>query len=909
MLLANVNKNVVCSKAGKVADANRTWDAAKKQLLGDIGGFLQSLMDYKTGVDAGAIPEGNFKDVRAYLEMPHFNVETIKTKNGAAAGLVSWVINIVTYRDIVVTVEPKKAKAAAAKAETDEAMAKKAGAETTVAELTTQLNGLQRKFAEAEATKAAAEATVERGLAKASLANRLTNALADENVRWAASIETLTAEQDMLVGDVLLAAAFISYIGPFTKRYRDILMAETWMPFLETAAAGQRIPMSPRPDPLAVLTTEAQVASWNGEGLPDDKVSVENGCIVTCTARWPLMIDPQLQGITWVRERERVNDLLVVRLEQKDMLRKLKAALEKGAPVLIENMGERIDAVLAPVISRSLTKKGNRMSLKLGDDEVEYNQRFRLYMHTKLSNPHYPPEIQAEACLVNFTVTEAGLEDQLLVLTVAKERPDLAAIKKDLGRQQNAFKIQVKELEDGILKRLAEAQGDLTEDRELIEGLENTKRIATDIAEKQVVAKRTELDINVTSEKYRPVAHRAALLFFLMNDLFKVHTYYIYSLSAFVTIFTRAVDLVSGKNDPTNPQDEAEEAGGGAAAAAAAASSVAASSAPAAASAEGREAAEGAGEAVPPPIAVDAAGPEMVPARAKEVRALSDQELAQRCEVLKESATFTSFKYVLRGAFERDKLTVATQLAFKILIDVGELSDTQVRYLVVGPPAPSDAGSMGELSEWLPASIWPRVKALEAVKPAFEKLGDDMQAEMGKWRLWFDDEKPESVTHLLPGDYKASASGFNLLLLLRAMRPDRLVQALKVYVGSKLGQRYVVQEPFDMAATFAESSRATPMFFVLFPGVDPTVWVETLGRRLGFTVDNGKFLNISRARRRPPWRACRTTPRTAAGSCYRTCTSCRPGCRCWSGSSRSPPRRHTRTSAASSRASRRRSPT
>lgn len=370
VLLAGVNKNVVCSKGGKVADANKTWDAAKKQLLGDIAGFLQSLMDYKAGVDGGTVPEGNFKDVRPYLEMPHFTPDIIKTKNAAAAGLVSWVINIVGYRDIVVTVEPKKAKAAAAKAETDEAMAKKAAAEEQVATLTAQLNILMAKFAEAEATKAAAEATVERGKAKADLANRLTNALADENVRWAAAIEQLTAEQEMLIGDVLLASSFISYIGPFTKKYRDSLMNETWMPFMETAAAGgTRIPMSAKPDPLAVLTTEAQVAVWNGEGLPDDKVSVENGCIVTATARWPLLIDPQLQGITWVRQKEAPNDLLVVRLEQKDMIRKLKMAIEKGTPVLIENMGERIDAVLGPVISRSLTKKGNRMSLKLGDDE------------------------------------------------------------------------------------------------------------------------------------------------------------------------------------------------------------------------------------------------------------------------------------------------------------------------------------------------------------------------------------------------------------------------------------------------------------------------------------------------------------------------------------------------------------
>jgi dynein heavy chain len=47
---------------------------------------------------------------------------------------------------------------------------------------------------------------------------------------------------------------------------------------------------------------------------------------------------------------------------------------------------------------------------------VEFHKDFQLYLHTKLSNPHYPPEIQAEATLINFTVTAAGLEDQLLAL-------------------------------------------------------------------------------------------------------------------------------------------------------------------------------------------------------------------------------------------------------------------------------------------------------------------------------------------------------------------------------------------------------------------------------------------------------------------------------------------------------------
>ena len=163
--------------------------------------------------------------------------------------------------------------------------------------------------------------------------------------------------------------------------------------------------------------------------------------------------------------------------------------------------------------------------------------------------------------------------------------------------------------------------------------------------------------------------------------------------------------------------------------------------------------------------------------------------------------------------------------------------------LVIGPTFTGDPGPMGALAEWLPETIWPKVKGLEAIKPVFEKFGDDMQNESTKWRQWFDDEKPEVLP--LPGEYKTSVSPFNQLMLLRAVRPDRLAAALRTFVADKLGNEYVQARPFDMKATYAESSVTTPVFFVLFPGVDPTTWVEALGKERGFTTDNGKFMNIS----------------------------------------------------------------
>jgi len=58
------------------------------------------------------------------------------------------------------------------------------------------------------------------------------------------------------------------------------------------------------------------------------------------------------------------------------------------------------------LLIRSTFKKGRNMYIKIGDKDVEYSKNFRLFLHTKLSKPHYPPEVQAETTLITFAVTE-----------------------------------------------------------------------------------------------------------------------------------------------------------------------------------------------------------------------------------------------------------------------------------------------------------------------------------------------------------------------------------------------------------------------------------------------------------------------------------------------------------------------
>lgn len=88
-------------------------------------------------------------------------------------------------------------------------------------------------------------------------------------------------------------------------------------------------------------------------------------------------------------------------------------------------------------------------------------------------------------------------------------------------------------------------------------------------------------------------------------------------------------------------------------------------------------------------------------------------------------------------------------------------------------------------------------------------------------------------------------NNFQRLLLLRALRPDRLTYALSKYVHEVMGEEYVEQPAFNMELTFKESSSTTPIFFVLFPGVDPTKDVERIGEKFDVSSTNGRFINIS----------------------------------------------------------------
>ncbi|EAN79295.1 dynein heavy chain, putative [Trypanosoma brucei brucei TREU927] len=512
---------------------NRTWAECKK-MMNQVDRFLAELK----GFDVNNIPQVCIDQIQMYITNPAFDPEIVKTKSFAAAGLCKWAVGINKYHLVRCEVRPKEERLAEAQERLHQSKTALKKVQDKVADLNSKLQALIAQYDEAVESANAIERKAKKTMLKMELAQRLVSGLADESVRWGDTIEQLRKAADLLVGDVLLGASFVSYIGPFSKVFRERIVTEEWLPMVKQLG----IPMTEDLDiTMNVLTSEAAVASWNNEGLPSDKVSTENGAIVTNCTRWPLIIDPQLQGVKWIRTREEKNGLKAIQTTQKTWQRTLQTCIEEGLPCLIESLGEFIEPVLDGVLSRQTFKKGGRLFIKLGATEVEYNPNFRLFLQTKLGNPAYGPEVNAQTTLINFMVTEVGLEDQLLAVVVNQERPDLEKKRGALLRQMNTMTIELQKCEDGLLYELTNATGDILENISLIENLENTKKKAKDINISFAQAVSTQKDIAQNRLTYTSVAVRGSLLFFQIDQLWKIDHMYQYSLEAFMVVFNKAL--------------------------------------------------------------------------------------------------------------------------------------------------------------------------------------------------------------------------------------------------------------------------------------------------------------------------------------------------------------------------------
>ncbi|XP_040928837.1 dynein axonemal heavy chain 3 isoform X2 [Betta splendens] len=503
------------------------WGPSKK-LLGDLK-FLENLKAY----DKDNIPAPYMKKIREkFIDNPDFQPSVIKHVSSACEGLCKWVRAMEVYERVAKVVAPKKERLRMAEEELGVQMKMLAVKRAELKKVEDRLQSLNDNLTAMIKKKKELEDNIEMCSQKLIRAEKLIGGLGGEKDRWTEAARQLEMRYTNLTGDILLSSGTVSYLGAFTVDYRRECQKQWHMLCHE-----KKIPSSKYFSLSSTLGNQVAIRAWQIAGLPVDSFSTDNGIIVFNSRRWPLIIDPQGQANKWIKNMEKANKLSILKQSDGNYVRVLENCIQFGTPVLLENVGEELDPVLEPVLLKQTFKQQGVEYMKIGENVVEYSKDFLFYMTTGLRNPHYLPEVAVKVCLLNFMITPQGLQDQLLGLVAAKEKPELEEKKNQLILESAANNKQLKEIEDQILQVLSSSEGNILEDETAIKILSSSKILSEEISKKQNIANVTEREIDDTRMGYRPVAEHSSILFFCISELANIEPMYQYSLAWFINLY------------------------------------------------------------------------------------------------------------------------------------------------------------------------------------------------------------------------------------------------------------------------------------------------------------------------------------------------------------------------------------
>jgi dynein heavy chain len=518
---------------GKMADDY--WSTAKKQLADPK--FVENLSAF----DKENIAFKTAKLIRdKYIGNSDINPEKAKSSipaiDNVSHALYSWIVAIDMYDKVARNTAPKRELLTKSENENQEAVEQLNNKKCLLKTAQEKLKVISLTLQQMKEKKAELENDVEMCSRKLERAEQLISGFGCEREKWSLKKNQLSKKLNQLNGDILLCAGMVAYLGAFPSEERYALIVQ-W----KKKADEYNISYSHDWSLRSVLGDPITIQNWYMNGLLQDDFSTDNAIIQSTANRWVLMIDPDDIANRWIRTTEKTS-ISVLKQSDKDFLRSLETSIQFGYPVLLENVGETLEPALEPLLLKQTFQQGGSTCIKLGESTIEFSRKFRMYMTTRLKNPHFPPETASKITLLNFSITDAGLVHQLLGIILARERPELEEEKSQLFAQMNDNRKNMEEIENNILNVLFTSSGNILEDENAIKSLSSSKVLVNELFEKHKSSLTTNERIETNRQQYMELTNYAVTLFSSVSVLSSINHMYQFSLSWFVNLFCSSMD-------------------------------------------------------------------------------------------------------------------------------------------------------------------------------------------------------------------------------------------------------------------------------------------------------------------------------------------------------------------------------
>mmetsp|Transcript_2191 Transcript_2191/g.1957 ORF Transcript_2191/g.1957 Transcript_2191/m.1957 type:complete len:354 (+) Transcript_2191:1782-2843(+) len=331
-----------------------------------------------------------------------------------------------------------------------------------------------------------------------------------------------------MTGDVMLASAFLGYIGFFDHYYRRVLIG-CWKDYLDSQGLLFRHDLSL----IEFLSKPNERLSWQAHKLPSDDLCTENAIVLSKFNRYPLVIDPAGQALEFLLSQYADKKITRTSFQDDSFMKNLETSLRFGVPLLVQDV-EKIDPIMNSVLNKEIYKTGGRILIRVGDQEIDFAPTFTMFMITRDSNARFSPDLCSRVTFVNFTVTPSSLQNQCLNIYLKNERPDIDEKRTRLLKLQGEFVVKLRELEDSLLDALFNVTGNILDNQQVITTLQNLKDEATEVTKEMQQSNKVMEEVQNVTNMYEPLASASSKIYFAMEKLGELHYLYQFSLSFFM---------------------------------------------------------------------------------------------------------------------------------------------------------------------------------------------------------------------------------------------------------------------------------------------------------------------------------------------------------------------------------------
>ncbi|KAK3491873.1 cytoplasmic dynein heavy chain [Neurospora crassa] len=466
-----------------------------------------------------------------FLANPEFTFEKVNRASKACGPLVQWVEAQVNYAEILDRVGPLREEVMLLEEQALQTKAEAKAVEQTISTLENSIARYKTEYAALISETQAIKAEMSRVQFKVDRSVKLLDSLSSERTRWEEGSRSFETQISTLVGDVLVAAAFLAYSGLYDQTFRKSMM-EDWLHQLHLSGVQfkQHNPMT------EYLSTADERLSWQENTLPVDDLCTENAIILKRFNRYPLIIDPSGRATEFLNRESKDRKLTVTSFLDDSFTKVLESSLRFGNPILIQD-AEHLDPVLNHVLNKEYQKTGGRVLIQLGKQQIDFSPAFKLYLSTRDPSATFAPDICSRTTFVNFTVTQSSLQTQSLNEVLKSERPDVDERRSNLIKLQGEFKVHLRQLEKKLLQALNESRGNILDDDHVIETLETLKTEAAEISAKMSNTEGVMAEVEQITLQYNIIARSCSAVFAVLEQLHYLNHFYRFSLQYFLDIF------------------------------------------------------------------------------------------------------------------------------------------------------------------------------------------------------------------------------------------------------------------------------------------------------------------------------------------------------------------------------------